>query len=301
MVKNNPRELAHKTYHDVKTYKTAQIYECFFSVKILNDYTIIATNCNGLYCMSENGCTYSHTSSQIYYIDTSPDGQLLIGGGILDGYETRLDTKLVSLIYGVMINLIILKIFNRNCCLSFMFRCRNWSDLNWAKISGDNKNLYGMNKAFTVNMFDIEKSNLIRDFYDETSQSFSRINSIALNGSDNILLSNGYLFCIRSGKLINHFDRFSPHISGIFMPSNIEILINTELWDLRTFKLLDRALHLKNVAVKRTFNDDILFGESVRKDYHICYLGHHLFNWGNFHPLLGDYIGLYKSKDLSQL
>ncbi|KAF1739914.1 hypothetical protein MXB_2595, partial [Myxobolus squamalis] len=129
------------------------------------------------------------------------------------------------------------------------------------------------------------------------------INSIALNGSDNVLLFNGYLFCLRSGKFINHFDRFSPHISGIFMPSNLE-------WDLRTFKLLERALHLKDVAVKRTFNDDILFGglksyclnfsKSIPKDYHICYSGHHLFKWGNFHPLLGEYIGLFKSKDLSQ-
>ncbi|KAF1740803.1 hypothetical protein MXB_2399, partial [Myxobolus squamalis] len=56
-----------------------------------------------------------------------------------------------------------------------------------------------------------------------------------------------------------------------------------------------------DVAVKRTFNDDILFGESIRKDYHICYSGHHLFKWGNFNPLLGEYIGLYNTKDLSQL
>ncbi|KAF1742164.1 hypothetical protein MXB_5138 [Myxobolus squamalis] len=135
-----------------------------------------------------------------------------------------MDMKLGSLTYGAIINPIILKTFIRKCFLSLMLRSRNWSDINWAKISSDNKNLYGMNKALTVNMFDIEKYILIRDFYNETSQSFSRINSIALNRSDNYTKRLSYL----------------------------------------------------------------LFRVSFIK-------------WGNFNPLLGKYIGLYNTKDLSQL
>ncbi|KAF1740708.1 hypothetical protein MXB_2086, partial [Myxobolus squamalis] len=93
------------------------------------------------------------------------------------------------------------------------------------------------------------------------------------------------------------------------MPSNLEVLINTELvtvsfkieWDLRTLNLLKKASCLNDVAIKRTFNDNILFGESIRDDYHIYGSEDHLYNWEKFHSLLGEYIELYNSKDLSKL
>ncbi|KAF1741083.1 hypothetical protein MXB_2110, partial [Myxobolus squamalis] len=127
-------------------------HELSYKMYSPNDDNIIATGRNGIYCVGENGSTYSHTSSQIYYIDASPDGQLLIGGGILNGHETRF---------------VDVWRYNQSDVIKNVPPIRNWLDLSLAKISSDNKNLYGINKALTAKIFDIESSNLIRDFYNE--------------------------------------------------------------------------------------------------------------------------------------
>ncbi|KAF1741203.1 hypothetical protein MXB_3200, partial [Myxobolus squamalis] len=72
-------------------------------------------------------------------------------------------------------------------------------------------------------------------------------------------------------------------------------------WDLRTFNLLERASHLINIAVKRTFDDNILFGESIRRNNHIWHSCSHLYNWKKFKSIIGKYVTLYNSKDISQL
>ncbi|XP_055624237.1 protein mahjong isoform X2 [Toxorhynchites rutilus septentrionalis] len=56
--------------------------------------------------------------------------------------------------------------------------------------------------------------------------------------SDELVLSDGVLWDVTSGKEIHKFDKLNQTISGVFHPNGLEIVSNTEVWDLRTFHLL---------------------------------------------------------------
>ncbi|RQM29736.1 hypothetical protein B5M09_001085 [Aphanomyces astaci] len=55
---------------------------------------------------------------------------------------------------------------------------------------------------------------------------------------DTTLLSDGLLWDVRSTKLVHKFDKLSNVGYGVFNPSGNEVIINSAVWDLRTFKLL---------------------------------------------------------------
>ncbi|KAF1743268.1 hypothetical protein MXB_1301 [Myxobolus squamalis] len=178
---------------------------------------------------------------------------------------------------------------------------QSFSDFSGATISRDNKIIIGMDRKLIVHISNVNTGKLIGKFINDDVQSFARINSIQIDRSEHLVLINEDIFCIRSGKLIHSFERFCPHISGIFMNNDINILINSELWDLRTLNLLDSIDHLKNIAIKTTMNDDILIGRSVRDNFCIHNFGHHDYNWSNFRSLYGKFVALYNGKDFSQL
>ena len=39
-------------------------------------------------------------------------------------------------------------------------------------------------------------------------------------------------------QAVHQFDQFTEHTSGCFHPRGLEVILNSEVWDLRTFKLL---------------------------------------------------------------
>ncbi|KAF1740124.1 hypothetical protein MXB_2939, partial [Myxobolus squamalis] len=76
-----------------------------------------------------------------------------------------------------------------------------------AKISYNNKNLYGLNKTFTAKIFDVDNNN------------YERINTIEMNRFENFVLFNEDLFCSKSDKFINSFTQF--FYSHFWMLSNL--------------------------------------------------------------------------------
>jgi len=59
---------------------------------------------------------------------------------------------------------------------------------------------------------------------------------------------DGCLWDLRSGRLINKFDKITgDKISGVFHPTSPEVIINGEIWDLRANRLLKIVPELKNV------------------------------------------------------
>ncbi|KAF1740819.1 hypothetical protein MXB_1837, partial [Myxobolus squamalis] len=54
-----------------------------------NDDIILIARGNGIYYLCEEEMSYCHSQKKIHYIDCSPDGQLIIGGGIMECYENR--------------------------------------------------------------------------------------------------------------------------------------------------------------------------------------------------------------------
>lgn len=63
-------------------------------------------------------------------------------------------------------------------------------------------------------------------------------NRAVFDPTDELVLSDGVLWDVRSAKEIHKFDKLNQNISGVFHPNGLEVVSNTEVWDLRTFHLL---------------------------------------------------------------
>ncbi|XP_054716425.1 LOW QUALITY PROTEIN: DDB1- and CUL4-associated factor 1-like [Uloborus diversus] len=63
-------------------------------------------------------------------------------------------------------------------------------------------------------------------------------NRATFDYNDELVLSDGLIWDIRSGKMIHKLDKFNSTENGIFHPNGREIISNSEIWDIRTFKLL---------------------------------------------------------------
>jgi HIV-1 Vpr-binding protein len=55
------------------------------------------------------------------------------------------------------------------------------------------------------------------------------LNRATFNPTDELVLNDGVLWDVRSGKSIHKFDKFNPNISGVFHPMGLEIIINSEV------------------------------------------------------------------------
>lgn len=74
--------------------------------------------------------------------------------------------------------------------------------------------------------------------YDQDKANNYTRNRATFNSTDELILNDGVLWDHYSGKPIHKFDKFNPHISGLFHPNGLEVIINTEVVSLR-LKLID--------------------------------------------------------------
>ncbi|XP_021658769.2 DDB1- and CUL4-associated factor homolog 1 isoform X2 [Hevea brasiliensis] len=70
--------------------------------------------------------------------------------------------------------------------------------------------------------------------------------------SDTMLLWNGVLWDRRQSAPVHRFDQFTDYGGGGFHPAGNEVIINSEVWDLRKFRLLRSVPSLDQTAI--TFN-----------------------------------------------
>jgi DDB1- and CUL4-associated factor 1 len=68
--------------------------------------------------------------------------------------------------------------------------------------------------------------------------------------TDELILSDGVLWDFRSQTQIHKFDKLNNTVSGVFHPNGLEVVSNTEVWDLRTFHLLRTIPALDQCQVK---------------------------------------------------
>uniref|UniRef100_A0A182SLL6 LisH domain-containing protein n=1 Tax=Anopheles maculatus TaxID=74869 RepID=A0A182SLL6_9DIPT len=83
--------------------------------------------------------------------------------------------------------------------------------------------------------------------------------------NDELILSDGVLWDVRSGKEIHKFDKLNQNISGVFHPNGLEIVENTEVWDLRTFHLLRTVPSLDQTHVKFS-SQNVMYGITLEKE-----------------------------------
>ncbi|XP_037304281.2 DDB1- and CUL4-associated factor 1-like [Pungitius pungitius] len=91
-------------------------------------------------------------------------------------------------------------------------------------------------------------------------------NCATFNPTDDLVLNDGVLWDVREAGAIHKFDKFNMNISGVFHPNGLEVIVNTEVWDLRTFHLLHTVPALDQCRLVFNSNATIMYGAMLQPD-----------------------------------
>ncbi|XP_055838822.1 protein mahjong isoform X1 [Episyrphus balteatus] len=135
------------------------------------------------------------------------------------------------------------------------FYCE-FSNVNQDKILGT--------QTYSAIVYDLTTGNKISTFTPTIANQYTK-NRATFCPTDELILSDGVLWDVRSGREIHKFDKLNQTLSGTFHPNGLEIISNTEVWDLRTFHLLQTVPVLDQCLIK--FSPmNVLYGISLDID-----------------------------------
>eukprot|EP00795_Rhopilema_esculentum_P002363 gene2364-18003_t len=113
---------------------------------------------------------------------------------------------------------------------------------------------------YTAHIYDLTTGRLISTLADPRNINRYHKNIATFNNTDDLVLNDGCLWDVRSSKLLHKFDKFNDYVSGVFHPSGLEIIINSEIWDIRTFHLLDTCTSLDQCRSIFNNKGDVIYG-----------------------------------------
>ncbi|CAB3371680.1 Hypothetical predicted protein [Cloeon dipterum] len=116
-------------------------------------------------------------------------------------------------------------------------------------------------KMETARIYDAETGKKVLTLKPTMSNNYTK-NRATFSPTDELVLSDGVLWDVSSGKSIHKFDKLNQALSGVFHPNGLEILSNTEVWDLRTFHLLRTLPALDKCDLHFTKSGDVLYSVS---------------------------------------
>ncbi|XP_056293219.1 DDB1- and CUL4-associated factor 1-like isoform X2 [Pseudoliparis swirei] len=89
-----------------------------------------------------------------------------------------------------------------------------------------------------AHIYDIQTGQQTVSLSDAALANNYKRNCATFDPTDELVLSDGVLWDVRAPRAVHKFDKFNMNISGVFHPNGLEVIVNTEVWDLRTFHLL---------------------------------------------------------------
>ncbi|KAB0791614.1 hypothetical protein PPYR_03414 [Photinus pyralis] len=92
-------------------------------------------------------------------------------------------------------------------------------------------------KGEAATIYDINTGTAIKSLVPTVGNQYTR-NKATFSPYDDLVLCDGVIFDVNSGKQIHKLDKLNQTQSGVFHPNGLEIVSNTEVWDIRTFQLL---------------------------------------------------------------
>ncbi|XP_050080001.1 protein mahjong [Anopheles maculipalpis] len=113
-------------------------------------------------------------------------------------------------------------------------------------------------------IYDINTGQKVMKFEPAIANHYTK-NRATFCPNDELILSDGVLWDVTSGKEIHKFDKLNQNISGVFHPNGLEIVENTEVWDLRTFHLLRTVPSLDQTHVKFS-SQNVMYGITLDKE-----------------------------------
>lgn len=135
--------------------------------------------------------------------------------------------------------------------------------LEFAKMTEDK--IVGTRGEGVATVYDLETGKQVRLLKPTSANAYSR-NRACFDPTDELILSDGVLWDYRVQRQIHKFDKLNQTLSGVFHPNGLEIISNTEVWDIRTFHLIKTVPQLDQCQVVFNNTGDIIFGLNLEQE-----------------------------------
>eukprot|EP00756_Hemistasia_phaeocysticola_P061775 Hpha_TRINITY_DN5184_c0_g1::TRINITY_DN5184_c0_g1_i1::g.192959::m.192959/K11789/VPRBP, DCAF1; HIV-1 Vpr-binding protein len=112
-------------------------------------------------------------------------------------------------------------------------------------------------------LWDLSTGICVQELADDGRSEENPFNVACLNADDSMVLSNAVLWDLRQGnRPVHRFDKLEAYSRGVFAPSQNEIVIDKEVWDLRSFRLLLTVPALASTVPIVAPSGEIIYGVS---------------------------------------
>ncbi|XP_051170938.1 protein mahjong-like [Leptopilina boulardi] len=114
-------------------------------------------------------------------------------------------------------------------------------------------------------IYDITTGKLVTTLTPSISNQYTK-NRATFSMNDELVLNDGILWDVNSGKEIHKFDKLNQTLNGVFHPNGTEVVSNTEVWDLRTFHLLKTVPALDQMEIIFSPVNSIIYAVSMDQE-----------------------------------
>ncbi len=120
-------------------------------------------------------------------------------------------------------------------------------------------------KREIATVYDLHTQQVVTELKSAGSNLYTK-NRATFDPTDDLVLNDGVLYDMRAGKEVHKFDKLNQTLSGVFHPNGLEVVSNSEVWDLRTFHLLKTVAGLDQCQVVFSNSGEIAYGIGLEQE-----------------------------------
>ncbi|KAK0398033.1 hypothetical protein QR680_002396 [Steinernema hermaphroditum] len=115
----------------------------------------------------------------------------------------------------------------------------------------------------TATVHDLETESIVATFKETKNANLYQHNVATFDYKDTMVMNDGILYDFRaSSSPIHKFDKLNSENGGVFHPDCLSVIVNTEVYDLRNYKLLHHVPALDNARITFNSRGNVLYAVS---------------------------------------